>query len=149
MARPTKKKIQSNIELLAINIVDKERTNWEDAVVYVTEKVGFRMREMIRLFRKNFWGVYDQPIDPTTQREKFWIPLVETLVEPLVEPPVEINITYKNNKYINAQLPSIIEQLLNSLDFNSLENYGLISYFKSSTITSDNYQNLYNIFIHY
>jgi hypothetical protein len=85
MARPTKKKIQNDIELLAINIVDKERTNWEDAVCYVTEKVGFKMRELIRIFRKNFWGVYDQPIDPTTQREKFWIPLVETLVEDVVK----------------------------------------------------------------
>lgn len=85
MPRVSKKKIQTNIEAEAINIVNKERVNWEDAVCYVTEKVGFRMRELIRTLRKNYWGVFDEPTDPTTSRDKTWIPLVRTLVEDVVK----------------------------------------------------------------
>jgi len=85
MAKISKKKIQSDIESLAINIVNKERVNWEDAVCYVTEKVGFRMRELIRTVRKNYWGVFDEPTDPTTSRDKTWIPLIRTLCEDVVK----------------------------------------------------------------
>lgn len=85
MPKISKKKIQTDIEALAINIVDRERVNWEDAVCYVTEKVGFRMRELIRTVRKNYWGVFDEPSDPTTSRDKIWIPLVRTLVEDVVK----------------------------------------------------------------
>lgn len=85
MARPKKAKIKTDIEFEAINIVDKERTNWEDAVCYVTEKVGFRMRELIRTLRKNYWGVFDTPIDPTTQREKIWIHLINSAVEDVIK----------------------------------------------------------------
>lgn len=85
MAKLSKKKIQTNIEALAINIVNKERVNWEDAVCYVTEKVGFRMRELIRTVRKNYWGVFDEPTNPTTGKDKMWIPLVRTLVEDVVK----------------------------------------------------------------
>ncbi len=80
-----KQKIKSDIEALAITIVNQERVNWEEAVCYVTEKVGFRMRELIRTLRKNYWGVFDEPTDQTTQREKMWVPLVRTLVEDVVK----------------------------------------------------------------
>lgn len=65
----------------AINIVDGERKAWEDATCYVTENVGFRMRELIRYFRKYYWGVFDQPIDPNTGRDKLWIGLAQSIVE--------------------------------------------------------------------
>lgn len=75
------KKIKADIEAEAIAIVDRERNMWEDAVCYVTERVGFKMREMVRTFRKNYWGVFDQPIDPVTGREKVWIPLGMSIVD--------------------------------------------------------------------
>lgn len=80
----TKKKktiLQEDIEKECIAIVDRERTNWEEAVTFINPKVGFRMRELIRIFRKNFWGVFDEPIDRTTQREKTWIHLAQSTVE--------------------------------------------------------------------
>lgn len=80
-----KQKIKSDIEALAITIVNQERVNWEEAVCYVTEKVGFRMRELIRTLRKNYWGVFDEPTDQTTQRSKMWVPLIRTLVEDVVK----------------------------------------------------------------
>lgn len=87
MAKPTKKqqKIKTEIEMLALTIVDNERVNWEEAVCWVTEKVGFRMRELIRIVRKNYWGVFDEPTDPTTGRDKFWVPLARTLTEDVVK----------------------------------------------------------------
>jgi hypothetical protein len=73
--------LQKDIQDKCIAIVDQERTNWEDAVSFITPKVGFRMRELIRIFRKNYWGVFDEPNDKNTGREKVWIALVMSLVE--------------------------------------------------------------------
>lgn len=83
MAKRTKTK--SDIETKAINIVDNERTSWEDAICYVTENVGFKMREMIRTFRKNYWGVFDEPVDNGTGLEKFWFHLVLKTIEDIVK----------------------------------------------------------------
>jgi hypothetical protein len=70
---------------LAIQLVLEEKSKWEDEVCWVTEKVGFKMRDLIRYFRKNYWGVFDSPIDPITQREKIWIPLTRSLIEDAVK----------------------------------------------------------------
>ena len=69
----------------AINIVQREQSNWEEAIVYVTDKVAFRMRELIRIFRKNYWGVFDKPYDELTGREKTWIGLAMSIVEMYVK----------------------------------------------------------------
>lgn len=81
-----KKKLkQDEIKDELFQIVDGERQKWNDAVVWVTENVGFRMRQMIRAFRKNYWGVFDEPIDSATNREKTWVPLVQSIVEDVVK----------------------------------------------------------------
>lgn len=64
-----------------INAVDEERKKWEDALVHITENVAFRNRDLIKTLRKNYWGIYDNPTDPTTGRRKLWIPLTEQIVE--------------------------------------------------------------------
>lgn len=69
----------------AITIVDNERQNWEDAVVWVTDKVGFKMRDLIRTCRKNYWGVFDKPIDSQTGREKTWMGMTMSTVEDVVK----------------------------------------------------------------
>lgn len=66
-------------------IVDQERVNWEDAIVFINPKVGFRMRELIRVFRKNYWGVFDDPTDKNTGRDKVWIHLAQSIVETWVK----------------------------------------------------------------
>lgn len=65
----------------ALRIVDNERTLWEKPVVFVTQDVGFDMRKVIDTSRKNFWGVFKNPIDSSTKREKFWIPMTMRDVE--------------------------------------------------------------------
>lgn len=77
--------ISDKIANKCIAIVDRERTNWEEAVIFVTPQVGFRMRELIRLLRKNYWGVFDQPFDSQTGREKIWIGLAMSTVETWVK----------------------------------------------------------------
>lgn len=64
-----------DIELEAINIVQGEVEAYEDAQVFVTERVAFAMRDLIRTLRKNYWGVFDSPKDPLTGRDKVWVPL--------------------------------------------------------------------------
>ena len=68
---------KDNIETEAIAIVNNEREQWEKATVYVTDKVAFRIRDLIRQCRKNYWGVFDKPVDPLTGRKKIWYPLTE------------------------------------------------------------------------
>lgn len=75
----------TDIERMALDIVDQERVQNEDALVWVTDQVAFRMREMIKTFRKNYWGVFDQPYDSQTGRKKTWVHLAMTLVEDVVK----------------------------------------------------------------
>lgn len=94
------KKAKTDIEAKAINIVDNERANWEDAVCYVTEKVAFKMRQLIRICRKNYWGVFDEPIDPNTKQEKLWwhlsLKVVEDIVKNIDLDQKDINFIAKN-----------------------------------------------------
>jgi hypothetical protein len=65
----------------AIRIVEAERVMWEDPTVWVTDRVEFRMKEIIRACRKAYYGVFDEPFDAQANRDKTWIPLVQNLVE--------------------------------------------------------------------
>lgn len=85
MAKTKSKKSQSEIERMAITLVDNERKAYETAVCWVTDKVGFRMRDMIRLFRKNYWGVFDEPTDPITGADKLWSPLTMSFIEDIMK----------------------------------------------------------------
>jgi hypothetical protein len=48
----------------------------EKQEVFVTEKVAFDVRELVRTLRKNYWGVYDNPLDKAG-RPKLWQALTE------------------------------------------------------------------------
>lgn len=95
-----KNKKKNFIEDEALNIVDSERTKWRDAVFYITEDVGFKMRELIRLCRKNYWGVFEEPTDPSTGREKIFFPLSQSITEDFLK-NVDLdskNIGFRANK---------------------------------------------------
>ena len=61
----------------AINLVRSHVTACEDGVAFVTENVAFNIRALIRKCRKNYWGIFDEPNDPHTNRAKVWVPLTE------------------------------------------------------------------------
>lgn len=64
-----------------IAIVTEEVQKYDMGQFWVTDKVAFNMRELIKEFRKNYWGIYDVPVDPITKREKLWVPLTRTLCD--------------------------------------------------------------------
>ena len=74
-----------DLEQEAVGLVSQEKNNWETGTVFVTDKVTFRMRDLIREARKNYWGVFNKPTDPTTGRKKTFVPLTESIVESSVK----------------------------------------------------------------
>lgn len=97
-----KKSINIDVAARAIAITDEERKRWVDSVSFVTDRVAFQMRNLIRVLRKNYWGVYDIQRDPMTGRDKVWIPLSRTMVESVVKnidlDTKDINFRAKNDK---------------------------------------------------
>lgn len=69
----------------AIGIVRGEKQRWEVATAFITDRVSFKMRQLIRIFRKNYYGIFDVPIDQHTNLEKTWYPLTEINVEAVVK----------------------------------------------------------------
>jgi hypothetical protein len=64
----------------------KEKVNmWSEAQVQVTENVSYDMRNVIEKARKNYLGVYENPTDEATGREKVWYPLTESIVENVIK----------------------------------------------------------------
>lgn len=76
---------KEELQNAAISIVKGEVDRWADATVFITPKIAFTMRTLIETFRKNYWGIFDSPTDPTTGRKKVWIPLTESVVESVVK----------------------------------------------------------------
>jgi hypothetical protein len=72
-------KLEADNALIAI--VKDEVTKYDMGQYWITDKVAFNMRELIKEFRKNYWGIYDIPVDPITKREKLWVPLTRTLCD--------------------------------------------------------------------
>ena len=66
-------------ELIAI--VHKEIEDHDKGQFWITDKVAFNMREMIKEFRKMYWGIFDEHTDPVSGREKTWVPLTRLLVD--------------------------------------------------------------------
>lgn len=76
---------KDTIEKRAIEIVKGEKTRWEVSVAFITDRVSFKMRQLIRILRKNYYGVFDQPKDEVTGLEKIWYPLTFINVEAVVK----------------------------------------------------------------
>lgn len=75
----------TDIQARAIGIVRGEKQRWEVATAFVTDRVSFKMRQLIRICRKNYYGIFDVPIDQYTGLEKTWYPLTEINVEAVVK----------------------------------------------------------------
>jgi hypothetical protein len=87
-------------ERKVIEIIKKEKTEWEDGVVWVTDKVNYKMKELIQKYRKNYLGKFDNETDPNTNKKKVFVPFTEDMVEAVVKnidlDSVDINITATN-----------------------------------------------------
>lgn len=69
-------KQQHDRDRLAVSTLQNFIQSLEKQVVFVTEKVAVDVRDLIRTLRKNYWGVYDNPIDKAG-RTKLWQALTE------------------------------------------------------------------------
>ena len=63
-------------ELKALDLMNAEMSKWFNGEVTVTDKVSFSMRTRIKQSRKNYWGAFDKPREPSG-REKMWYPLTQ------------------------------------------------------------------------
>lgn len=113
------KKDLSDIELEAVTLVQGEKEQWEQATTFVTDRVAFRMRDLIRTCRKNYWGIFDQEHDKITGKKKVWYPLTEINVEASVK---NFDIDHKDQRF-RAKTPEgyIINDLVRSQVNESLD----------------------------
>lgn len=91
-----------SIEVDALELIRREKAAWDVGVAFITDRVAFQMRNLIRQLRKNYWGVFEEPTDPISGRKKIWPPLTEYLVEAAVKnidlDTKDINLRAKNSK---------------------------------------------------
>jgi hypothetical protein len=121
---------QSDIETQAIKLLSDEKQQWEDETCFVTEKVAFRMRELLKTLAKNYWGIFDKPTDPTTGREKIWVPLTESICDSVVKnidlDTKDINFRAKKTESIGytAIVRSAVKNYLDDINFGEyLDNF--------------------------
>ncbi len=74
-----------DIEKEAINLVRGEWRAYDNQLVFVTDKVAFNMRNLIKTLRKNYWGIFDNPNDPVTGMKLTWVPITEWIVDTYVK----------------------------------------------------------------
>lgn len=110
----------------AIQIVSGEYQNWEYATVWITDRVGFKMRDLIRTVRKNYWGVFDEPIDTRTGREKTWIGVTMSTVEDIVKnidldaKDVNFKARYPEGEHITEIVRGIAQEKMDKMMFGEL-----------------------------
>jgi hypothetical protein len=102
----------SDIDQAAITLVTQEKQEWEDAVCFVTDRIAFRMREMIKTLRRNYWGIFEQPRDPQTGRERTWVPLTESVVDGTVK-NIDVDTKDVNFRAKNAQAIGVTSVIRN------------------------------------
>jgi len=72
---------QEEAQRQLLGLVTDEVNRYDKAQYWITDKIALNMREMIKENRKNYWGIYDDPVDGTTGKEKLWVPLTRLLVD--------------------------------------------------------------------
>lgn len=100
-----KRKVSNkDIEQAAVGIVKDEKLRWELATAFVTNKVAFKMRPLIRTLRKNYYGIFDTPTDKSTGQDKVWYPLTEINVEAVIK---NIDLDTKDVNFISKDPDSV------------------------------------------
>lgn len=118
-----KQRSREDIENKAIEIVRWERDKWSDATVFVTDRVAFQMRNLIRVLRKNYWGIFDVKTDPMTGRDKVFVPLTRVMCEGTVKntdlDTKDINFRAKNDKgyAITKLIRALVRKVLDMMYF--------------------------------
>ncbi|MEA1925857.1 MAG: hypothetical protein U9M90_01245 [Patescibacteria group bacterium] len=64
-----------------LNLIEDERGKWEDGEVFVTKHSSFLMTNIVEKSRKNYYGFFTEEKDPSTGRQKIFVPFTEWTVE--------------------------------------------------------------------
>lgn len=75
----------TEIEREAIKIVKNEVNDWQEGHVYLTDKILFKTRNIIKRSRKNYFNTFDDDRDPATDRKKIFLPITRDMVETTVK----------------------------------------------------------------
>lgn len=76
-----KKISQKDAQASLVAMVQEETNLYNKEQFWITDKVAFNMREMIKEFRKMYYGIFDDPNDPITGEEKLYVPLTRMLID--------------------------------------------------------------------
>jgi len=115
-----------DIKTQAIMLVESEKTQNKEGIVHITNRVAFNMRNLIKQCRKNYWGVFDKPVDPQTGRKKIWYPLTEIYTENVVKnidlDSKDVNFRAKQEKAVEltALLRNLTKNNLDSIYFGEI-----------------------------
>lgn len=81
----TKPQVVGQITKEALALLSTEKVQFETESAFITPKVSYEMRNVIERARKNYYGVFDAPVDSNTGLDKIWVPLTEWSVENVVK----------------------------------------------------------------
>lgn len=98
----------------AIKFIVDKKTDWETATCYITDKISFQMREVIKQCRKNYWGIFNTPNDEDTGQAKTFVPLTESIVDTDVKNR-EIDtkdLVFKSKKASRTRLNILIREIV-------------------------------------
>lgn len=60
-------------------------TQHGEGEVFITERISFLMKNILKRARKNYNGVYDKPYDSITKEEKYFPPLTEAFTDGIIK----------------------------------------------------------------
>lgn len=145
------KNVYNDVEAEAISLVRKEKATWETGTAFVTDKVAFQMRNLIKQCRKNYWSVYDVPNDSVSGRKKTWVPLTESAVEAAVKnidlDTKDINFRAKHAKAIGltALVRAIVKKKLDEIYFGEILDKALRTMAIDGTVVFKTYEEYDNL----
>jgi hypothetical protein len=112
-------------ERKVLDIINAEKTNWEDGEVSVTDNKVYVMKNVVKKARRNYLGLFTEQRDPQTDREKIFVPFTEWVVENMVKnidiDTKDINVKASKNSemaYIKAEFfRHILRKKFNDINF--------------------------------
>ena len=123
MIQTIKEYTPNELEAEAIRLFNAERSSWQDGAAFVTDKDQYIMRNVVKKARKNYFGIFNNPIDPINNRHKIFIPLTEWTVDTMLKnidiDTKDIDVKAKNSSsFFAAQLYRfILKKKLDDIEF--------------------------------
>jgi hypothetical protein len=112
----------------ALELIKNEKNNWFEGQVWFTDRESFLMRNIVKKCRKNFYGVFDEPKDPVTGRQKIFVPLTEWVIETIIKnididtKDVKVSPKKKESSLAASVFQKILQNRLDNIRFGIILN---------------------------